>query len=299
MKYKNIFWGLVLILLGVLFTLKNLNIIQFNWVHFLGLWPLLLIFWGISLIPINEIIKFVLYILALIFGIYLVNTSKDDSIWFLKFQNFAENKYNEQIIEKEYYSNIKVAQLKLSAVSGSFDVKGNTDKLLIFTNKGTLGEYKISEKNNDSTIFIDLGLESNIVSVNKNQDNSCKLLLNTTPIWNLIFEAGASDINLEIKDFKVEKIKFEGGASNLNVTLGNKHPNTVINVEAGVSSIKINIPKSSGCELIAENVLSSKKIDGFTNISGNIYRTENYDTATEKIKIYLEAAVSKFEIARY
>ncbi len=299
MKYKNIFWGLVLILLGVLFTLKNLNIIQFNWVHFLGLWPLLLIFWGISLIPINEIIKFVLYILALIFGIYLVNTSKDDSIWFLKFQNFAENKYNEQIIEKEYYSNIKVAQLKLSAVSGSFDVKGNTDKLLIFTNKGTLGEYKISEKNNDSTIFIDLGLESNIVSVNKNQDNSCKLLLNTTPIWNLIFEAGASDINLEIKDFKVEKIKFEGGASNLNVTLGNKHPNTVINVEAGVSSIKINIPKSSGCELIAENVLSSKKIDGFTNISGKIYRTENYDTATEKIKIYLEAAVSKFEIARY
>jgi len=299
MKYKNIFWGVVLIILGVLFILKNFNIIQFNWVYLIELWPLLLVFWGISLIPIKEIIKLFLYIIALIIGIYLVNTSNGDSLWYWRFKNINENKYNEQIIEKDYDTSYKIAQLKLSAVSGSFEVKGNTNKLISFKNTGNIGRYKVSEKINDSIIDIDLGLESNIVSVNKNEENKCNLLLNTTPIWSLFFEAGASDINLELKDFKIEKIKFEGGASNLNLTLGNKYPNTNIKVEAGVSSIKLNIPKSSGCELIVDNVLSSKKIEGFVNINDNVYRTENFDTATEKIKIYLEAAVSKFEILRY
>jgi len=299
MKYKNIFWGVVLIILGVLFILKNFNIIQFNWVYLIELWPLLLVFWGISLIPIKEIIKLFLYLIALIIGIYLVNTSNGDSLWYWRFKNINENKYNEQIIEKDYDTSYKIAQLKLSAVSGSFEVKGNTNKLISFKNTGNIGRYKVSEKINDSIIDIDLGLESNIVSVNKNEENKCNLLLNTTPIWSLFFEAGASDINLELKDFKIEKIKFEGGASNLNLTLGNKYPNTNIKVEAGVSSIKLNIPKSSGCELIVDNVLSSKKIEGFVNINDNVYRTENFDTATEKIKIYLEAAVSKFEILRY
>lgn len=299
MKYKNIFWGIVLIVIGVLFVLKNLNIIQFNWVYLIELWPLLLIFWGISLLPVRDFIKLALYLIALIAGVYLVNTSNGDSFWYWKFKNYNENRFIEQTIEKEYNTSYKTANLKLSAVSGNFDIKGNTDKLINFTSKGSIGKYKISEKSNDSTIFIDLGLESNIVSVDKSEYNQCKLLLNTKPLWNLFFEAGASNINIELSDLKVEKIRFEGGASNMNVTLGNKHPNTSIYVEAGVSSIKINIPKSSGCELIMDNVLSSRKIDGFSKINDNIFRTENYDTATEKIKINIEAAVSKFEINRY
>ncbi len=299
MKYKNIFWGIVLIGLGVLFILKNLNVIQFNWVYLLELWPLLLVFWGISLLPVKEIIKFVLYVVALIIGIYLINTSKFDSVWYWKFKKMSEYSYREQLIEEDYKSEYKYAHLKLSAVSGVFNVKGNTDKLISFSNKSNIGNYKIDEKINDSTIIVKLGLENSIVNIDKSGDNNSLLLLNNNPIWNLYFEAGASDINLDVRDFKVEKVKFDGGATNLNITLGNKYPNTNINVEAGASSIKISIPRTSGCELVMDNVLSSKKIDGFNNINDNVFRTENYDTATAKIKIYLEAAVSKLEIIRY
>ncbi len=43
-SYSRIFWGLVLIIIGVLMFLKQFGIIYFHWYSLWQLWPLLLIF---------------------------------------------------------------------------------------------------------------------------------------------------------------------------------------------------------------------------------------------------------------
>ncbi|MBT3423517.1 MAG: hypothetical protein HOA61_17700 [Bacteroidetes bacterium] len=70
-QFKSIIWGVILIVLGVLFLLSNMDIIDFHWRDFIQLWPMLLVYWGLSALPINNYIKLVLVILVLGFTVYL------------------------------------------------------------------------------------------------------------------------------------------------------------------------------------------------------------------------------------
>ncbi|MDR1792139.1 MAG: DUF5668 domain-containing protein [Bacteroidales bacterium] len=72
MKYKNIFWGILLISIGVLFVLKALNIIAFTWGNVVSLWSLLLIWAGVCVLPLKDIVKLLLSLLILGVGIVLL-----------------------------------------------------------------------------------------------------------------------------------------------------------------------------------------------------------------------------------
>lgn len=300
MKYKNIFWGIVLITIGIMFILKNMDIINFNWVMVFQLWPLLLIFWGISLIPVKDYIKLILSVLALAIGLWLVNYNKSDVYFGWHINNEDKANWKEQNISESYDSTISYATLKMDAVAGDFKIQGTTDKLIDFESKGNIGDYKMLISNEDSNKVVKIGLESNVVRINNhNKGNDTRILLNPNPIWTLKFEAGASSVNFDLTAFKVEKIKFEGGASDIKLKVGNRISLVNIEIEAGASSIKIYIPKESACELDGDNVLSSKKLEGFTKFNDDVYRTADFDKASNKIFIKLDAAVSKYSVERY
>ncbi|MFC2114269.1 LiaI-LiaF-like domain-containing protein [Bacteroidota bacterium] len=65
-QYKSIVWGFILIALGVLFLLSNMELIELHWHNIWHLWPALLIYLGISALPINNYYKL---------GFFLVLTS--------------------------------------------------------------------------------------------------------------------------------------------------------------------------------------------------------------------------------
>lgn len=299
MKYKNIFWGIVLIAIGVMFILKNLDIINFNWFMLFQLWPLILVFWGISLIPVKDYVKFILMLLSLSLGIWLVNYYKSDIFFGWHINKDDKKNWTEQRMSETYDSTITKATLRLDAVAGNYTIKSTTEKLIDFESKGNIGDYKLLVSNEDSSKVVKIGLESNVVNINnENKGNETNILLNANPLWNLKFEAGASDIDFDLSQFKVEKIKFDGGASNIKIKIGNKIPMVNLDVDAGASSIKILIPKESGCELIGDNVLSSLHFENFTSKDG-VYKTDNFENASNKIYIKIDAAVSKMKIERY
>ena len=66
MKTKNIIWGLVLVLIGLLFILKNLDVIYFSWYSIWKLWPMVLVIIGIAILPVKGGIKIALTIVTLV-----------------------------------------------------------------------------------------------------------------------------------------------------------------------------------------------------------------------------------------
>ena len=72
MKGKNIYWGLLLIAIGVLLLLKTLNILSFSFNDLIKLWPLILIWIGISLIPMKDVFKIILNVLVFLVGVYIL-----------------------------------------------------------------------------------------------------------------------------------------------------------------------------------------------------------------------------------
>jgi hypothetical protein len=134
---------------------------------------------------------------------------------------------------------------------------------------------------------------------NNHKGNTSRIALNTFPIWDIELEAGAANVNFDLTEFKVRNIEFDGGASSVKLKIGNKQAIVNIKVEAGASSVKIYIPMNAGCELDGDNVLSSKKLDGFEKTADNKYRTPGFDNYPNKIYINVDAAVSSINVERY
>ena len=78
MKSRNLFIGILILFIGVVSLLNSLDVIDFSWSICLRLWPILLIFIGIAILPIKEWLKALLLVVALAAGVLLYQQEAKD-----------------------------------------------------------------------------------------------------------------------------------------------------------------------------------------------------------------------------
>jgi hypothetical protein len=72
MKFKKVIWGILLIFFGTIILLSNMHVLTISWNKALNLWPLLIVLWGVSILPLKDPIKTILALLTLGLGVYLL-----------------------------------------------------------------------------------------------------------------------------------------------------------------------------------------------------------------------------------
>jgi len=310
MKFRNIFWGVILIVVGVLFILQNLGLVYFQWSALWRLWPVILVLWGVSIIPVKDWIKILLVVFVLGASISFmfnktVHWDKSSSNNWIE-QEFSDDyeedngrQYSTQTFNIPYEDSAINAKLNLEAAAGSFKINENSDNLISFRRRGNSSEYSYILKTTDSLSEIDIEMENASVNIGDNHKNTVSLALNDYPVWDIYLEAGAAAVDFDLADYKIKNLDIEGGAASIKIKLGDEYEETHLGIEAGASSIIIKIPEESGCKLNLESVLSGKNIKGFEKIERGKYRTKDFEEATNKIYIDAEAAVSSFTIIRY
>lgn len=311
MSYRKIFWGVVLVIIGILFILKNVGLIFFDWVTIWRLWPLILILWGISLIPVKDYLKLIFSVVFI--GLAVLLVSQYDKSGYYSFgwdkerhgrMDDYDDKWSDNSAEQDlfqtYDSAIQRVELSLDAAAGDFRLNETApaDKLLTFSKKGNIGNYSMTSDDDSTYRKINLTINDSHVRF-KNNGNRVKLSLNTKPIWDFDFSIGAASIKFDLSDYKVGKMNIDGGASSIDIKLGDLSEKTNVDISAGASSIDLNIPEGSGAELRTETVLSSKNFEGFKKVGSGLFRTDNFDTASNKIFISIDAGVSSLSIRRY
>jgi len=306
MKFRNIFWGMILILVGILFTLENLNIIDFTWYNLWRLWPVALVLWGVSIIPVKNIVKIIL--VTVILGASTIYMLQEPAYWHdneysISFSNDNDNddtksKEVSQEFTIPYEDSAIVAKLDMEIAASKFVLVDESFDLIDFEKHGSSIYYKYTVKQVDSIVDVNIYIEDE-VNLSGHNNNRIDMSLNPQPIWDLDFEIGAADANLDLSGLKVSDISIEGGAAAIKIKLGDNNPKTNMNIETGASAIKVLVPKESYCELDINAVLSGKTITGFEKVERGQYKTDNYDVATSKIYITVETAVSSYSIIRY
>jgi len=306
MSYKKIFWGIVLIMIGILFILKNAGIVFVSWHMVWSLWPVLIILWGISVIPVNGWIKLVASLLIVIAGFLLVqrDPGSDNFSWRFDRHNDWNDEWNnnnsgnnQQSLFEAYNDSIRYAKLNFEVAAGKFLIRDTSDKLIDLERKGTSGSYTMTSRDEDSLRILDLTFEQQ-GSVH-NFKNDVTLRLNQKPVWDLDLDIGAASINFDLSRFKVNKMKVDGGASSIELKMGDLVPRADIEVDAGASSIKIQVPQTCGCEVITNTFLSSRDLKGFTKVENHRYQTPGFATNPKKIYISLEAGITSIDVIRY
>ena len=83
MKSRNLLLGVIILIMGVIALLVTLDVIEFSWRIALRLWPMLLIFAGIWVLPVKEVVKAALLVAAFALGAMLyeneMESQKDTS----------------------------------------------------------------------------------------------------------------------------------------------------------------------------------------------------------------------------
>jgi hypothetical protein len=312
MKYRHVFWALILIAIGVLFMLNNFGVLDFGFRTLFSLWPLILILWGISILPIGDGIKIISLVTVLALTVIFFNRISENSSWFHchNFRGFSDRDWQDDEDNTETYNyqpqNLSVpfdsligkGVLSLDAAAGNFNIQGLTSDFLSFNKTGEIGNYSLTTADEHGRKKISLTLDKSVIRHSGNENN-VEIKLSDKPSWNLDFDIGAAEINMDLRDYKIDTTTIDAGASSIGVKIGNKNPVTCMTFNAGASSIKIEIPKESACQVKSESFLISKEFDGFTKKGDGIYQTANFASGKNKIYLTIKTAISQIEITRY
>lgn len=318
MEKRNLFWGVLLVAIGALFILDNLDLINFSFSALVGLWPLLLVVWGISLLPMKPTYKTAAG-LIIVFGALVYASSSDrESWWERKFMDKFDNakvhfnkhhdNNEEDSDEDTFYtfqfdeeldSKITNAKLEMDVAAGKFRIEEpSNDHLVDFEAYSNIGPYIGNVVSNGDHADINISMEDSFVKNGTNR-NRASIKLNPNILWDLNFDIGAADFRGDFEKFKVSKIDIDGGASSIRIKIGNLQKETFVKLDAGAASIKFEIPKNAGCKVNSESFLVDMDLDGFTKTENGDYITDNYNESDQKITIDIDAAISQLTVTRY
>jgi hypothetical protein len=312
MNNKNVFWGIILVVIGVLFILSNLGVFDFSFRALFDMWPALLVIWGISMLPIKGGLKTTLSVITVLFAVFVASTRDYSGHWsnqigprvhmgnfnlddFEDDENYSDENYT-FLFTEDYDESVKTAVLNMDIAAGKFTIEEATDFLIDFEAENNLGQYEKEIMKNGSTTEIYVRLEDGKLRSGSNK-NRAFISLNTQPTWEMKLDIGAAEFVADLRAFKVGNVEIDGGASAIKIKIGDKQEETNIDIESGASSVKIYIPESAACEVLSNTVLSDLDLDGFIK-DGKTYRTSNFEEAKQKIYIELDAAISSLNVIR-
>ncbi len=307
MKTKNIIWGLVLVLVGTLFILKNLDVIYFSWHSIWRLWPTVLVLIGIAILPVKSGIKIALTIITLVIATIILISFPGSHSWSKgwSFRNDRDESWGveqpvspDQRIFETYDEQVSEAELIFDAAAGNFRLIEPTGELFEFEREGNIGKYNYSMKELGTRREVKIELEEGRVR-QIDLKNKVAIKLNPNPLWDLRVDVGAASIDMDLSSFKINKLDIDGGASSINIKLGNLQQDSRVKIDSGASSITIKVPEDVACEVRVNTVLSSKNLNGFDRVSDGTYVTPGFSESAKNILIQVEAAVSSLQVERY
>jgi len=298
MKTSRLFWGLFLLTIGVLVLLEKTGVFVAQWNVAWKFWPVALIFWGIALLIGGNVIRLVAAaVAALVLGFVLV--SLFNMTWFDGEWNNAPITETQEMNES-FDPSIKQATFTMESGAGSFSIGDTTAQLVNVKTESSFGTYRLERDQDAEGVRVSLELDGNHAAWPPGRiRNQVEVSLNPVPVWDVRLDVGATKLNCDLQAFRVNRLQVNAGAASIHLTLGDRQPETSVEIDAGASSIVLRVPASAGCEVHLDAPMSSKKLPGFTREGDGRYVTDNFESATQKVHVGVDAGVSSVNVERY
>lgn len=314
MNKEKFGWGLILLFIGGVLLLDNLNVIDFYWRSVFHLWPVVLIVIGVNLLVprrgIGPLISITVTVIALAFLAYQGTFPPRHSWWMGNDRGWGTEEPTEGqrhsepskgVFTHDYDSTVAEAYLDIKGGAVAYEITGHTDKLFHAEASSVFGSHHLETVTKDTVTHLTFSMKSNKKGSWKlnTGENWANIMLSTHPAWHINLDMGAGSAEFDLTAYNIASLRFKGGAAAFEAKLGMPMKETTILAESGVASIAIEIPKAAACRIVVESGLSSKDFPGFTKQNDGAYVTENYTDTTNKYIINLRGGLSAFTVKRY
>lgn len=304
-NHGRLYSGFVIMTIGILLLLGNLGIISWSILSGLSqIWPLIIVAVGLNMFFNNHILVKMFTFTALIVALVaagMIYPPSDDWDFNFRFDGFNHDSAALRSITKEYQMepNISSGELNLKLSAGSLNISGLEDNLLRGQFPSSYDtENAVTTDGGTRKIFnFDGGPFTLSGGANSNRNWEYRYELNNSIPWDVRIDAGATEANLDFRDIILRNLELNSGAGDIDIKIGKVERKAIIVADVKASDFKVTIPKEMGYKAVIEGALHDVSIDDDAYVkNGNVYTSENYSTAAQKVDLNLDVAVGDIQI---
>ena len=259
MRRGNIFWGLFIILLGVLFFLQARGIITnvFSFIFPLALilvggWIILNVFWKPDL-------------------------SDDDTF------SFA-------------LQSAKSVHYEFSHGAGQIQISGGAPAGKAIVGSSAVGMNTESRMDGDR-LNVEIGAGPSMIPFIGPSSGVWRYQITQEVPVTLEINAGASSLDVDLKDVLATRIECSTGASSVKLTLPARGA-SLLDVNAGAASFDIRVPDGAAARIRFEGGLTKMDVDTnrFPKIDAVFFQSPDFDSSTNRAEINFEGGLGSVTI---
>lgn len=259
MRRSNIFFGLFLVLLGVLFFLQARGIIanafQFIWplaMIFVGAWFILSVFWKSEL--------------------------ADDETFSIALQS------------------AKRVEFDFSHGAGKIQISGGAPAGTALVGSSAVGMNTQSRMDGDR-LKVDVSAGPSVIPFIGPATGVWRYQLTQEVPVTLDVSAGASGLDIDLKDVQATRIDLSTGASAVNLTMPARGA-SLLDVSAGAASINIRVPDAVAARIRFEGGMTNMDVDTarFPQVDSGMYQSPDFDSAANRAEINIDGGLGSVTI---
>jgi hypothetical protein len=260
MRRGELFWGPLLVILGVLFFLKAAGYLAgdvFSW-----FWPILIIAVG---------------------------------VWIVLGGLYFRGRYDKAEKFSVALQGARDASLTIHHGAGQVDLRAGANPGDFLTGVSGVGMNQ-KTRLNDGKLEVEIDAGPSFLPFIGPEGGVWEYRLNPDVPMSIKVEAGASRLDMDLSDLRVTHFSFEGGASSINLKLS-KAVNSWVDLEAGAASIDISVPEGVALRLRAKSV-GSMHIDGqrFPMLGTGLYQSAEYDAAPCHAEVTIDGGATSINV---
>lgn len=259
MRRDNIFWGIALILVGVLLFLQTQGYIGNIFPY---LWPLALILVGSWII----------------LGVYWKPAASTE-------ESFSIPLGAAQSVDYRFAHG-----------AGQIEISGGAPTGQALVGTAATGMTHKSHLNGDR---LDVRVEAgpSFMPVLGPSQGVWRFQLALDVPARLTVESGASLQNIDLTNVQVTRFSLKTGASSTNVTMPARG-SSLLDVEAGAASLNIRVPEATAARIRVRESVMAMDVDTtrFPLIDTGLYQSSNYDTSVDRTEIHIESGLGSVKV---
>jgi Domain of unknown function (DUF5668) len=303
---------LILIFLGAVFLLQNTGYLPPNfWLNLWRLWPLVLVLVGIELLLAHRVPWFALLGLAVVVLVLGGMTLAAGMPMFGP--GGASQTATTTTSTQTNLGGASQAAVAVRFGAGQLNVSAldqpSTDQLATMnysgppqlapeprytTTSGGVGQLDYSTSGRPGPGFFPFG--------GNNASDTARVDLGlspSVPIASMSVQTGAAQAHLDLSQLRLRTLDMSIGAATAWVRFPSAAGLTTAHISGGASTLTIEIPPGVAAQIQHQGGLSTLNIDQsrFPQVSDNLFRSPDYDTAANKLDLTIETGMTTIQIS--
>ncbi|NLJ67826.1 MAG: hypothetical protein GX341_00720 [Firmicutes bacterium] len=298
MRARQLWVGILLILVGTLVLMSNLGFLTWDfWGALRQLWPVLLISIGLTMLLAETRWVF----LGLLLLIAAVLFTALNPMGFLPL-NYNLPGVRGHMRQSAFYSrmwdaSIAQGELGLKVPAGTINLIGSADQLVsgrIWYRGGTpIWEYR--QRAETAVVTLSSGKMGRWLRGSQGYEGS--IALGVMVPWEIHLELGAGKLSGDLRSVPITKLTAEIGAGSMDLTLPAKDIRGGVDIKAGASSVRLRIPQGVGLRVHLSNPIGRHNLDALgLRRMGDYWVSDDYETVPSAYDVTVSLGVGRLEM---